>query len=162
MKAAATRVIGIGQPAAGDDGAGIAVVRALRDGYRLPSGVEIHETTDPGRLIDLLDGIRHAILVDALVSDERPGTIRCLAPDQLSRYPRAPFSCHGMGVAEAIGLARALAADGAGIDIRIVGVTIKPPAGYSCALSSSVAAVLPLAASLILELLAGENTGTCA
>jgi len=159
MKAGVTRVIGIGQPAAGDDSAGIAVVRALRDGYRLPSGIELHETTDSGRLIDLLDGIRRAIVVDALVSDERPGTIRCLAPEQLARYARAPFSSHGMSVAEAIGLARMLAADGVGIDIRIVGVTIGPPAGYSCTLSSSVAAALPRAASLILELLAGEDTG---
>ena len=160
MTAPRVRVIGIGQPAAGDDGAGIAVVRLLREHARLPAGVEIHETSDPGRLMALLDGIRRAVLVDALVSDQSPGQIKCLRPEALARYPQAPVSSHGVGVAEAIALARALASDTGGIDIRVVGVTIRPPSGYSRTLSAPVAAALPHAVQLVLDLLAGAKTGS--
>ncbi len=156
MKAQLTRVIGIGQPAAGDDGVGIAVARALRQ-RTLPAGVEVHETTDSGRLIELLDGIRRAILIDALVIDDSPGTTRCLVPEELATYPPLPLSSHGIGVAEAVGIARTLAGDGADIDIRIVGVTIKRPTGCSAAMSAPVAAAVPRAAGLILDLLAGGS-----
>jgi hydrogenase maturation protease len=161
MRAVVTRVIGIGQPAAGDDFAGIAVARLLRRESGLPAGVEVHETTDPGRLIELLDGVPHAILVDALVGDERPGTIKCLTPEQLARYPHTPFSSHGLGVAEAIGLACTLAPAGAVLDIRIVAVTIAAP-DYAFALSPPVAAAVPRAASLIHDLLRDGNSGTAA
>ncbi|MGD2112485.1 MAG: hydrogenase maturation protease [Gammaproteobacteria bacterium] len=158
MSGGRTCVIGIGQPCAGDDSAGLAIVRALRDGAPLPAGVEVHETTDPGCLVELLDGVRHAILVDAIVGDGRPGTLRCLTPDALVRYPRVPFSSHGLGVAEAIALARALAPAGATLDIRLVAVAIAAPYGPARSLSPPVAASVPRAALLVRELLAGGNT----
>jgi hydrogenase maturation protease len=158
MSGEPTRVIGIGRPCVGDDFAGLAIVRALRDGVPLPAGVEVHETADPGRLVELLDGVRHAIVIDALVGGGRPGTLRCLTPEALARYPRAPFSSHGLGVAEAVALARALAPAGAVTDVRIVAVAIAAPCGPARTLSPPVKASVPRAALLVRELLAGRNT----
>jgi hydrogenase maturation protease len=152
MKGAPTRVIGIGQPLAGDDYAGIAVARALRE-QPLPAGVEIHEITDPARLVELLDGSRCAILIDALVGKDSPGNILCLAPEDLPACRSAMLSSHGMDVTDAIGLVNTLAPKTVPRDIHIVAITIQPPVRYTCALSAPVAAAVPRAAGLISRLL---------
>jgi hydrogenase maturation protease len=157
MTGVQTRVIGIGQPAAGDDYAGIAVARALRE-QPLPTGIEIHEITDPARLIELLDSIRRAILVDALVSDNEPGNIMRLTPEELATYPCTPLSSHGTSVADAIKLAHILEPATSNCDIHIIGITIEPPGEYSHAMSAAVAKALPRAVDLILELLEGNKT----
>ena len=161
MKGGLTRIIGIGQPAAGDDNAGIAVARAMRE-QQLPAGTDIHEITDPARLVELLDGIQHAILVDALVSDKRPGNIMCLTPEDLSAHPSTPLSSHAMSITQAIQLVHTLAPETACRDIRIIGITIKTPARYSHAMSAHVTAAVPRAASLILDLIEGKKTPACA
>ncbi len=152
MKGVLTRVIGIGQPAAGDDYAGIAVARALR-AQQLPAGVDIHEITDPARLVELLDGIQRAILIDALVSDNSPGNIMCLTPEDLAAIPVTPLSSHGTSVTGALGLLRILAPETADCDIRIICITIDQPTRYTHAMSAPVAAAVPRAADLITHLL---------
>ena len=160
MKAVRTRVIGIGQPAAGDDYVGIAVVRALRM-QPTPADVDIHEITDPARLVDLLEGIERAILVDAVVSKDRPGSIKCLTLEDLAVEPVTPLSSHGMRITDAIGLAHTLVPAAARCDIHIIGITIEPPSRYTHTMSAPVAAALPRATNLILNLLAGKETLTC-
>ena len=156
MTSTQARVIGIGQPIAGDDYAGIAIARALRE-QPLPAGVGIHEITDPARLIELLDGIRRAILIDALVSDNGPGNIMRLTPEELGAYPNTPLSSHEMSVADAIKLAHTLEPATTNCDIHIIGITIDPPARYVTTMSAPVAAAVPRAASLILDLLADNK-----
>ena len=157
MTAARTRVIGIGQPNAGDDYVGIAVARALR-AQKLPAGVDIHEISDPARLIDLLDGIQCAILVDALVNDSDPGEILCLTPEDLATYPSMPLSSHGTSVADAIGLLRILSPAPSGCEIHIIGISIKPPGQFSLTQSAPIAAAIPRAVSLVVKLLEGGAT----
>jgi len=156
MTAVQVRVIGIGQPAAGDDYAGIAVARALRE-QPLPAAVAIHVITDPARLIELLQGIRCAILIDALVSDNGPGNIMRLTPEELAAYPNTPLSSHEMNVADAIKLAHTLEPATTNCDIHIIGISINPPARYVTTMSAPVAAVVPRAASLIIDLLADNK-----
>lgn len=156
MKSLPTRVIGIGQPAAGDDNAGIAVVRALRE-QPLPPGVEIHEVTDPALLIDLLDGIRYAILIDALVSEDNPGNIVFLTPDELATCRAMPLSSHGMSVTDAIELVNTLASNSIPGNIHIIGITIASPGHYRHAMSAAITAAVPRAAGLITQLLENKK-----
>jgi hydrogenase maturation protease len=160
LKTVRTRIIGIGQPAAGDDNAGIAVVRVLRE-QPVPAGIDIHEITDPARLVELLDGIQKAILIDAIISNNIPGSITCLTPEDLAAQPVTPLSSHGMSVADAIGLAHTLAPETAGCDIHIIGITIEPPTRYSHTMSAPVAAAVPRAAGLIINLLGSKKILTC-
>jgi hydrogenase maturation protease len=101
-------VIGIGNPDRGDDDAGRAVTQRLRGA--LPADVEIvvHDGETAG-LVALLDGVAAAFLVDACASGVPAGTVRRydVAEEPL---PVASFglSSHGLGLAEAIELARAL------------------------------------------------------
>jgi len=103
-----TLVIGIGNPERGDDAAGLAVAAWLAG--RLPASVEIltHDG-EAASLLTLLGQASAAYLVDACVSGAPAGTVRrfdvTTAP-----LPREPFSVstHGLGLADAIELARAL------------------------------------------------------
>ena len=152
MNTARTRVIGIGQPNAGDDCVGIAVARALRQ-QKLPAGVDVHEITDPARLVDLLEGVQCAIVIDALLSDDSPGKIHHLAPEDLAACTSTPLSSHGTSVADAIGLLRVVTPETAGCIIHIIGVSIAPPQPGSQSLTPPVVAALPHAISLIVKLL---------
>jgi hydrogenase maturation protease len=64
---------------------------------------------EAARLLGLIEGAGHAIIVDATLSGARPGTIHRLDATA-SQLPKAMFtvSTHAIGLADAIELARAL------------------------------------------------------
>ncbi len=101
-------VIGVGNPDRGDDGAGRMVARWLRG--RLPADVRIEESLGGASdLIELLGEADHAVLVDAMVSAAPIGTIRRLDCAAGELVPGSGgTSSHGLGVAQAVGLARVL------------------------------------------------------
>ncbi len=103
-----TIVVGIGNPDRGDDGAGRSVAERLRG--TLPDHVEIAELGgEATSLLALLQGAGAAFLIDACVSHAEPGTVQRF--DVTRRpLPQAAFrlSTHGLGLADAVELARAL------------------------------------------------------
>jgi hydrogenase maturation protease len=101
-------VIGIGNPERGDDGAGRAVARLLR--ATMPGEFVVAELDgEAAAVLALLDGAVAAFMIDACASGTPPGTVHrfdvAAAP-----LPHEAFalSTHGIGVAEAVELARAL------------------------------------------------------
>lgn len=101
-------VIGLGNPDRGDDKAGRLVTRLLRD-LAPPDVAILEQDGDAGSLLPLLHAEDTVWLVDAACSGAPPGTIHRLdcAAGHLPP-PAATTSSHGLGVAEAIALARAL------------------------------------------------------
>jgi hydrogenase maturation protease len=101
-------VIGIGHPDRGDDAVGRIVARRLRESVL--DGIEIRDHDgEATTLVDWLADADDAILVDALVSGEAPGTVRRFDV-AASALPREKFgmSTHGFGLADAVELARIL------------------------------------------------------
>jgi hydrogenase maturation protease len=96
-------VIGVGNPDRGDDGVGRVVARLLSS--HMPVIEHDGEATD---LAHTLRSIRRAWLIDAAQSDSPPGTIHRIDCTGDMPLPRSTVSSHGFGLAEAIGLARAL------------------------------------------------------
>lgn len=101
-------VIGVGNADRGDDGVGPEVARLLRK--RWPPGVRIIEHNgESTSLLDCLSRAESAYMVDACMAGGPPGTISRfdLAAAAL---PHVAFACstHGMGLAHAVELARAL------------------------------------------------------
>jgi hydrogenase maturation protease len=143
-------VIGLGQGAAGDDSVGLVVLRSLRE-RALPSGIELHEFGEPSALVPLLSGDTPVIVVDAVLGDPA-GAVVELSPDELGAHAPLRLSSHGLGVAEAIGLARVLAEGRSPPEIRIVAVTIARPERYQQGLSPEVAAAVPRAVKRVLSL----------
>jgi hydrogenase maturation protease len=144
-------VIALGQPVAGDDGAGVEVLARLREAG-LPDGVELIAARDASALLDLLRTRASVILVDAVLA-ERAGEVLELSEDELALRALASVSSHGLGVGQAIALARELAPGEVSPDIRIVAVTIARPARHGSALSPEVAAAVPRAAAAVRALL---------
>ncbi len=108
MSAAPLLVIGVGREGLGDDAAGLEVARLLR--ARGAPGLLAREAD--GQAAELLDswrGFERVVLIDAARSGRRPGSVmrydaaREPLPATLERG-----STHGLGVAEAVELARAL------------------------------------------------------
>ena len=98
-------ILGCGNPDRSDDAAGLLVARRLRQ-----LGIDAHE--HGGEMLSLIEAWRGAadvILIDAIASGARPGTIKVWNARN-SPLPLEPFRCstHAFGVAEAVELARVL------------------------------------------------------
>ncbi len=144
-----TRVVGIGQSLAGDDGVGVAVATRVRE---LAPDLEVIAPTDPTRLVDLLETRERVVIVDAVMSAEDPGRVLCLRPEQFAERGLGGVSSHGIGVAEAVDLARALLGATASPDVRIVGVAIGAPRKGTVGLSAPVAGAVERAARAVLAI----------
>ena len=101
-------VIGIGNPDRGDDGAGRAVARLLK-GVRAHGTVIVETNGDVAELLDKMDDEPTVFLIDACLSGVTPGTVRRFDVGH-QQLPRDTFgaSTHGLGLAQAIDLARVL------------------------------------------------------
>jgi hydrogenase maturation protease len=145
-----TVIVGIGQPAAGDDGVGLLVARALA-----ARGHETRESADASILLTLLEDERRVVVVDAVIDGGVPGSVLQLDTGALASGP-APLSSHGLGVAEALELARTLYGAQVVGHVQIVGVAIDPPTGGMLGLSPAVAAAVEPAAVLAVALAGAE------
>jgi hydrogenase maturation protease len=144
------RVIALGQAAAGDDGVGLAVLERLRE-RGTPEGVELVRAPDDSALVTLLETPAAVVMLDAILGTP-PGEVLELSPAELAHRTARALSTHGMGVPEAVALARVLAPDAVSPSIRVVAVTIEKPAHYAPQLSAAVAAAVPRAVERVLAL----------
>ncbi|HYA35450.1 MAG TPA: hydrogenase maturation protease [Candidatus Binataceae bacterium] len=144
------RIIGVGNPMAGDDGVGIEVVRAIaRTGAN--DGVDLSELADPSRLVELLtDGADPVVIIDALLDSHSPG--RVMRISQSSAKDERLLSTHGLGIFEAIELARATYPDRIAPHIEIVAIAVSGANRTGAALSPEIAALVPHAAREALRL----------
>jgi hydrogenase maturation protease len=148
-----TRVISLGQAAAGDDGVGFAVLEELRK-RSIPADVELLQARDPTALISLLETSARVVLVDAAVGVS-PGEVIELGAEQLSVEGVQPVSSHGIGISDIIGHARELAPARVSPSIRIVAVGIARPERFRVGLSTAVSAAVGCAADRVLALVRG-------
>jgi len=141
------KVVGLGQPAAGDDGVGLAVLNALGD-----VDAELVPLRDASPLVELLDGTP-LLLVDALVGAGEPGSLRWLTAADLGRA--SLWSTHGLSVPDAIGLAQAIHGPDAADGLEVLAICIEAPTGPCFELSPTVAAAVPQAAEAVRQRLRG-------
>ena len=145
-------VIGIGQSLRGDDAAGLEAVHRWQEKFpdtATRPEVRIEASELPGlALIDLLHDVDAAILVDAVQSSAKPGTIHRLSEEELESFTTASKSAHGWGIAETLRMRSQLA--NAKINIRIIGIEAEQMQ-LGAGLSRSVENVLPLLCEVIEE-----------
>ncbi|WP_369213306.1 hydrogenase maturation protease [Streptomyces flavofungini] len=106
-------VIGVGNEFRRDDGVGWAVVDRLRERAAerpLPKGSVLATCDgDPARLIGLWEGADLAVVVDAAhAHPAQPGRVHRLALDAAGPHRPPTTSSHGLGLGEAVELARVL------------------------------------------------------
>lgn len=136
-------VIGIGQSLRGDDAAGLEAVRRWQEKFSETANrpeVQIEASELPGlALIDLMNDVDAAILVDAIQSSAKPGTIHRLSESELASFTSGSKSAHGWGVAETLQLRSQLT--DAKVNIRIIGIEAEQMelgAGFSCAIENAL------------------------
>jgi hydrogenase maturation protease len=102
------RVIGVGNPGAGDDAAGREVARRLSE--RAPQGLDIRESDgEATALMVAWEDADEVVVIDACRGAGPPGHVLVLDTDDAERLASLrAVSTHSFGVAAAIGLARAL------------------------------------------------------
>ena len=147
-------VIGLGEPMAGDDGAGPAVVRHLRR-MGVPPGIELIETRDATAVLEALGGSERVVVVDAVVGAGPAGRAFVIDPAAISGGALRSISSHGVGLAETLALAALLEPEAAG-RVRLVGISVAGDAHRGEGLSPEVEASVPEAAALALALV-GEG-----
>ncbi len=102
-------VIGCGNPLAGDDSAGVEILRRLR--AREDCECELRAMPEAG--VELLESLEEAeviLFLDAVSSGAPPGTLHLVPLPWAGIEPRAlgALSSHGWGLAETLALAQAL------------------------------------------------------
>lgn len=146
-------VIGIGNPDRGDDAAGLAVARKIRDATG-PGEVTVRELIgDQLALLDAWTGATQVYLVDAVCSGGTPGTVyKFDAADALTESFRHRGT-HTFSLSDVVELGRALGR----LPRRLTGFGIEGAAfTIGAALSrEAAAAVDEVAALLLAELKAG-------
>jgi hydrogenase maturation protease len=143
-------VLGIGQSLRGDDAAGLEAVRLWQQ--RFPGSaarvrVEIHELPGVG-LLDMLEGVVAAVIVDAVKSKAPAGTLMRLGQEELASFEPGTGSAHGWGVAETLHLGYQLYPELANCQITLIGI-VGGQFDMGEVLSPNVRKVLPKAAQLI-------------
>jgi hydrogenase maturation protease len=102
-------IVGCGNPAAGDDSAGIEIVRRLTE--LGDCGCDLRAETAPGvGLLDLFPLADVILLADAVSSGRVPGTLHLtsLPSEELEGRALGALSSHGWSLFETLELARAL------------------------------------------------------
>jgi len=124
-------LIGIGNPDRGDDGVGRWVAQRLHG--QLPSDTHIEEQDgNAASLIERLRDVNSVWLIDAAVSGAPAGTIHRTDCTTDVLPAKSGASSHGLGVAEAIALARLLhGLPRVCILYGVEGVTFSPGAAMS-------------------------------
>lgn len=105
-----TVILGVGNPLMGDDAVGIRAIELLRQRQDVPAHVDIIDGgTDGLGLILVLERYRRAILVDAVLMEAAPGTIRRFTWDEVRLKQTArSISLHESGLEQALILAEVL------------------------------------------------------
>jgi hydrogenase maturation protease len=155
---ATTLVIGLGNPLLGDDGVGWRVAEEVR--RRLADPAVIVDCLSLGglSLMERLVGYRRAIIIDALAGmSGAVGEVCCLPlaalPDPAGGHTTA---AHDTSLQTALRLGRAMGAL-LPAEIDVVGVKAGPVYDFGETLSPAVAAAVPVAAQIVLDLLAATR-----
>jgi hydrogenase maturation protease len=139
-----TVVVGVGNEFRRDDGAGPEVItrlRALQPGDAGLTGVTLALSDgEPGRMIDLWEGARLAVVIDAVRDTSMPPGHRYqLATDGLGGVADDQASSHSIGLSDTVELARVLGRLPARLTVLAV---VGRDFGFGIGLTAEVAAAV--------------------
>jgi hydrogenase maturation protease len=130
-----TVVVGLGQPFAGDDGVGPAVVAALGP---CPAHVTVWSTSNALDLTDVMQHAQRVVVVDAALDAGPAGTVRVLDEGALMAGETRPVSSHAVGVRDAVMLARAIHPGAVDCSVVLVVVAVERPTQFTTHMSQPV------------------------
>jgi len=94
-----TLIIGVGNLLLSDEGVGIHVAQRLIREYALPEEVLVLDGGTLGLdLLYYLEGIENLLLVDAVLMNQEPGTLKRMVDDEVPSYMSFKMSPHHIGI----------------------------------------------------------------
>ncbi len=97
-------ILGIGNLLLSDEGAGIRVIENIQKKYTLPETVEVTDGGTMGvELLPWIEGRTHIIIVDAVRSDNPPGTV--IRIDNVPGFFKDRISPHQIGITDVLAMA---------------------------------------------------------
>lgn len=149
------RILGIGSPSGDDQVGWLAVDALLARGAGRSDGVAIDKLDRPGAtLVALLQNVERAILIDAMQCGGEPGAIRRFDQQDWPGY-RQGLSSHGLGVLDALLLARELGSLPPRLDLYGIEIATARPGDE--ARGEIRAAAAQLAEQIVAELATESN-----
>jgi len=137
-------IIGVGNPDRGDDGVGI-VVAGIAGGL---TGTPVRTVNDPFDIVDAWGFADRAVIIDATRGSSVPGAVTVFDIAAGSFPPPFPSSSsHGLGLADAVALGKALGR----LPRHVVVVGVEGASFEGFGLSPQVSAVVDDAVGKVLE-----------
>ena len=95
-------ILGIGNILLKDEGIGVHVVKKIKE-MSLPDNVEVLDGGTAGLdLVDFIAGYKKLIVIDAVTTGDKPGTIYRLTEENLNIGPKAIMSFHEIDFLDAL------------------------------------------------------------
>lgn len=150
-------VVCLGNDLVGDDGAGLAVHDRLAS-RPLPAGARLARLGLGGlALLELMDGEDLMVVVDAVALGGAVGTLHVREGERLPGAARPAVSAHGIGVTEALEVARLLEPSRVPRRVVLVGIEGRRFDELGTGLTPVVAEAVPAAAATVEALLREAN-----
>jgi len=145
-------VICCGNILASDDGIGPVIAKELQS-LCLPENVDVLDVGTPGlSLLDMILGVRRVIIVDAMITGIKPGTIREIKLDQIEVSRKMPeISLHDLPLTEALNIAREFFTEKMPDELVIIGIEAESIVKPNIGLTKSVEEAVPRAVEIILH-----------
>ncbi|MBN1497111.1 MAG: HyaD/HybD family hydrogenase maturation endopeptidase [Spirochaetes bacterium] len=142
-------ILGIGNTLRRDDGLGVFIVRHMEEsGTPLPEGVDLLDGGTAGfDLLGLIDGYDKIVIVDALRTNDTPGSIYRFSPEHAVER-RIGYSLHEVGIMEVIRTLRLTDNDP---EIEFVGIVPENITDLDTTISPAVLESVPRAVEVILD-----------
>jgi hydrogenase maturation protease len=100
-------ILGVGNLLLADEGVGIQTIERLQMEYEIPPGVKLLDGGTMGLdLLYHLEGVRRLLLVDAVETGQKPGTLLRLEGEEVPTFFALKMSPHEVGVPDMLSAAK--------------------------------------------------------
>jgi hydrogenase maturation protease len=142
-------ILGIGNILRSDDGLGVHIIRYMQEtGIALPDGIELMDGGTAGfDLMGLIDAFDKIVIVDALKTNDRPGSIYRFTPEHVVKTG-PHFSLHEGGIMEVL---RMMSIMNVKPEIEFVGIVPENISAIDTNISPAVQDSIPRAVEVILD-----------
>ena len=141
-------ILGLGNILLGDEGVGVRVAERLLT-HPLPDGIEVIDGGTAGyELINFFEGKEKVIIVDAVKTDDTPGSVYKLDLSVVQEDETVQLSLHQIGLKNVFKMASMMDLNP---EVTLVGIVPKDYQDYNIGLSEEVEKAIPLAIETVLK-----------
>ena len=141
-------ILGLGNILLGDEGVGVRVAEQLLS-HPLPDEIEVIDGGTAGyELINFFEGKEKVIIVDAVKTNDTPGSVYKLDLSVVQEDETVQLSLHQIGLKNVFKMASLMDLNP---EVTLVGIVPKDYQDYNIGLSNEVERAIPLAIQTILQ-----------